>query len=280
VPYSVRRDDQLIDMDEVARLAREHRPKVIIAGGSAYPRIIDFERFREIADEVGAFLMVDMAHFAGLVAGGVHPSPFPHAHVVTTTTHKTLRGPRGGVILTNQEDLARKINSAVFPGLQGGPLMHVIAAKAVAFGEALQPSFKTYAKNVVDNAKVLAQTLAARGCDIVSGGTDTHLMLVDLRPKRLTGKVAEAALGRAHITCNKNGIPFDPEKPAITSGIRLGSPAGTTRGFGAAEFREVGQLISDVLDVLSQKGVEADSLIETAVRDKVKHLLARFPIYS
>jgi glycine hydroxymethyltransferase len=280
VPYSVRRDDQLIDMDEVARLARESRPKVIIAGGSAYPRIIDFKRFREIADEVGAILMVDMAHFAGLVAGGVHPSPFPHAQVVTTTTHKTLRGPRGGVVLTDHEDLAKKINSAVFPGLQGGPLMHVIAAKAVAFGEALRPSFKAYAASVVENAKVLAQTLKAHGCDIVSGGTDTHLMLVDLRPKRLTGKVAEAALGRAHITCNKNGIPFDPEKPAVTSGIRLGSPAGTTRGFGAAEFREVGELISDVLDVLSQKGVEADNLTETAVRDKVKHLLARFPIYS
>src|SRR5262249_33908077 len=275
VPYNVRRDDHLIDMDEVARLARESRPKVIIAGGSAYPRILDFERFREIADEVGAVLLVDMAHFAGLVAGGAHPSPFPHAHVVTTTTHKTLRGPRGGVILTDHEDLAKRINSAVFPGLQGGPLMHVIAAKAVAFGEALQPSFKAYAKGVVDNAKVLAETLKARGCDIVSGGTDTHLMLVDLRPKRLTGKMAEAALGRAHITCNKNGVPFDPEKPAVTSGIRLGSPAGTTRGFGVAAFREVGELISEVLDVLSQKRVEADSLVETAVRDKVKRLLAR-----
>jgi glycine hydroxymethyltransferase len=275
VPYSVRRDDHRIDMDEVAKLAREHRPKVIIAGGSAYPRIIDFRGFRAVADEVGAFLLVDMAHFAG-----PHPSPFPHAHVVTTTTHKTLRGPRGGVILTNQEDLAKKINSAVFPGLQGGPLMHVIAAKAVTFGEALQPSFRAYAADVVENAKVLAETLKARGCDIVSGGTDTHLMLVDLRPKRLTGKVAEAALGRAHITCNKNGIPFDPEKPTVTSGIRLGSPAGTTRGFGVAEFREVGELISDVLDVLSQKGAEADSFTEGAVRDKVKHLLARFPIYG
>jgi glycine hydroxymethyltransferase len=280
VPYNVRRDDHRIDMDEVAGLARENRPKVIIAGGSAYPRIIDFRRFREIADEVGAYLMVDMAHFAGLVAGGAHPSPFPHAHVVTTTTHKTLRGPRGGVVLTDHEDLAKKINSAVFPGLQGGPLMHVIAAKAVAFGEALQPSFKAYAQSVVANAKVLAETLKARGCDIVSGGTDTHLMLVDLRPKRLTGKVAEAALGRAHITCNKNGIPFDPEKPTVTSGVRLGSPAGTTRGFGVAEFREVGELISDVLDVLSQKGVEADSLIENAVRDKVASLVARFPIYG
>jgi glycine hydroxymethyltransferase len=279
VPYSVRRDDHRIDMDEVGKLAREHRPKVIIAGGSAYPRIIDFKRFREIADEVGAVLMVDMAHFAGLVAGGAHPSPFPHAHVVTTTTHKTLRGPRGGVILTDQEELAKKVNSAVFPGMQGGPLMHVIAAKAVAFGEALRPAFRDYARNVVANAKALAETLKAHGCDIVSGGTDTHLMLVDLRPKRLTGKVAEAALGRAHITCNKNGIPFDPEKPTVTSGIRLGSPACTTRGFGIAEFRAVGALIAEVLDVLSQKGVEADTLVEASVRDKVTALLARFPIY-
>src|SRR5215470_6434869 len=279
VPYNVRRDDHRIDMDEVGRLAREHRPKAIIAGGSAYPRFIDFKRFREIADEVGAYLVVDMAHFAGLVAGGVHPSPFPHAHVVTTTTHKTLRGPRGGVILTDQEDLAKKINSAVFPGLQGGPLMHVIAAKAVAFGEALRPSFREYAKSVVENAKVLAETLKARGCDIVSGGTDTHLMLVDLRPKRLTGKTAETALGRAHITCNKNGIPFDPEKPTVTSGIRLGSPACTTRGFGVAEFRQVGALIAEVLDVLSQNGVESDHLVEAMVRNKVKDLLARFPIY-
>ncbi|HKD29972.1 MAG TPA: serine hydroxymethyltransferase [Xanthobacteraceae bacterium] len=279
VPYNVRRDDHRIDMDEVASLAREHRPKVIIAGGSAYPRFIDFRQFREIADEVGAYLVVDMSHFAGLVAGGVHPNPFPHAHVVTTTTHKTLRGPRGGVILTDREDLAKKVNSAVFPGLQGGPLMHVIAAKAVAFGEALRPSFREYARSVVDNAKVLAETLKARGCDIVSGGTDTHLMLVDLRPKRLTGKTAETALGRAHITCNKNGIPFDPEKPAVTSGIRLGSPACTTRGFGIAEFRQVGTFIAEVLDVLSQKGTEADSLVEAAVRSKVKSLLARFPIY-
>ncbi len=279
VPYSVRRDDQRIDMDEVAKLAREHKPKVIIAGGSAYPRIIDFRAFRAIADEVGAKLMVDMAHFAGLVAGGVHPSPFPHAHVVTTTTHKTLRGPRGGVILTNEEDIAKKLNSAVFPGLQGGPLMHVIAAKAVAFGEALRPAFKLYAKNVVENAKALAETLKSRGFDIVSGGTDTHLMLVDLRPKRLTGRVAEAALGRAHITCNKNGIPFDPEKPTVTSGVRLGTPACTTRGFGIAEFRQVGELIAEVLDVLSQKRAEEDSLIEAAVRDKVKRLIDRFPIY-
>jgi len=280
VPYNVRRDDHRIDLDEVAALARAHRPKVIIAGGSAYPRFIDFKRFREIADEAGAYLMVDMAHFAGLVAGGVHPSPFPHAHVVTTTTHKTLRGPRGGVILTDREDLAKKVNSAVFPGLQGGPLMHVIAAKAVAFGEALRPSFRDYAGAVAANAKILAETLQSRGCDIVSGGTDTHLMLVDVRPKRLTGRIAEAALGRARITCNKNGIPFDPEKPTVTSGIRLGSPACTTRGFGAAEFREVGALIAEVLDVLSQKGAEADNLVEAAVRDKVAHLLARFPIYG
>jgi glycine hydroxymethyltransferase len=280
VPYGVRRDDHLIDMDEVARLAKEHKPKLIIAGGSAYPRIIDFKRFRQICDEIGAYLMVDMAHFAGLVAGGAHPSPFPHAHVVTTTTHKTLRGPRGGVILSDDEDLAKKLNSAVFPGMQGGPLMHVIAAKAVAFGEALRPSFRTYAKNVVENAKALAETLKSHGVDIVSGGTDTHLMLVDLRPKRLTGKVAEAALGRAHITCNKNGIPFDPEKPFVTSGIRLGTPAGTTRGFGVKEFQTVGQMIVEVLDVLSQKGTDEDSLVEGAVRGKVKALLQRFPIYQ
>ena len=279
VPYGVRREDQRIDMEEVARLAREHKPKVIVTGGSAYPRIIDFRRFREIADEVGALLMVDMAHFAGLVAGGVHPSPFPHAHVVTSTTHKTLRGPRGGFLLTNNEAIAKKLNSAVFPGLQGGPLMHVIAAKAVAFGEALRPSFKLYAKSVAENAKALAETLKSRGLDIVSGGTDTHLMLVDLRPKRLTGKVAEAALGRAHITCNKNGIPFDPEKPTITSGVRLGTPAGTTRGFGIAEFRQVGEMIVEVLDVLSQKGVDEDTLVEASVREKVKRLVERFPIY-
>src|SRR5882757_1079801 len=280
VAYSVRRDDHRIDMDEVAKLAREHRPKVIVAGGSAYPRILDFRRFREIADEVGAKLMVDMAHFAGLVAGGVHPSPFPHAHVVTSTAHKTERGPRSCFILTDDEELAKKINSAVFPGLQGGPLMHVIAAKAVAFGEALRPGFKLYAKNVVENAKALAETLKSKGLDIVSGGTDTHLMLVDLRPKRLTGKVAELALGRAHITCNKNGIPFDPEKPAITSGVRLGTPAGTTRGFGIAEFQEVGELIVEVLDVLSQKAVEEDSLVEAARSEEVKRLIDRFPIYQ
>jgi glycine hydroxymethyltransferase len=280
IPYSVRRDDHRIDMDEVAKLAREHRPKVIIAGGSAYPRVIDFRRFREIADEVGAFLMVDMAHFAGLVAGGVHPSPFPHAHVVTSTAHKTLRGPRSGFILTNDEALAKKINSAVFPGLQGGPLMHVVAAKAVAFGEALRPSFKLYAKSVVENAKALAETLKSKGLDIVSGGTDTHLMLVDLRPKRLTGKIAELALGRAHITCNKNGIPYDPEKPMVTSGIRLGAPACTTRGFGIAEFRQVGELISEVLDALAQKGTAEDTLVEAAVRERVKALVGRFPIYA
>jgi glycine hydroxymethyltransferase len=280
VAYSVRRDDHFIDMDEVAKLARENRPKLIVAGGSAYARIIDFRRFREIADEVGAYLMVDMAHFAGLVAGGVHPSPLPYAHVVTTTTHKTLRGPRGGAILTNDEELAKKLNSAVFPGMQGGPLMHVIAAKAVAFGEALHPSFKRYAKNVVENARALAETLKAAGFDIVSGGTDTHLMLVDLRRKGLTGKVAEAALGRAHITCNKNGVPFDPQKPAITSGIRLGTPAGTTRGFGIAEFRQVGDMIVELLDVLAQKGAEEDLAAEAAVREKAKHLVARFPIYE
>jgi glycine hydroxymethyltransferase len=280
VPYGVRRDDHLIDIDEVERLAKQHRPKIIIAGGSAYPRIIDFRRFREIADAVGAYLMVDMAHFAGLVAGGAHPSPFPHAHVVTTTTHKTLRGPRGGAILTNDEELAKKLNSAVFPGMQGGPLMHVIAAKAVAFGEALRPSFKLYAKNVVENAKALAETLKNRGLDIVSGGTDTHLMLVDLRKKRLTGKVAEIALGRARITCNKNGIPFDPEKPTVTSGVRLGTPAGTTRGFGIAEFRQVGDLISELLDALSQKGAEEDAAAEASVREKVSRLVGRFPIYE
>ena len=280
VAYNVRPDDHRIDLVEVRKLAQEHKPKIIIAGGSAYPRIIDFKGFREIADEVGAYLFVDMAHFAGLVAGGVHPSPFPHAHVVTTTTHKTLRGPRGGVVLTNDPEIAKKINSAVFPGLQGGPLMHVIAAKAVAFGEALRPDFKVYAKNIIDNAKVLSETLKSAGYDITSGGTDTHLMLVDLRPKRLTGKVSEVALGRAHITCNKNGIPYDPEKPTITSGIRLGTPAGTTRGFGIAEFKQVGEMIAEVLDVLSQKQTDEDSLVEGAVREKVKALVGRFPIYS
>ena len=280
IPYGVRRDDHLIDMEEVERLAKQHRPKVIITGGSAYPRVIDFRRFREFADAVGAYLMVDMAHFAGLVAGGVHPSPFPDAHVVTTTTHKTLRGPRGGMILADDQQLAKKLNSAVFPGMQGGPLMHVIAAKAVAFGEALRPSFRVYARNVVENAKALAETLKSRGLDIVSGGTDTHLMLVDLRKKRLTGKVAEAALGRANIACNKNGIPFDPEKPTVTSGVRLGTPAGTTRGFGIAEFRQVGDMIAEVLDGLAQNGAEEDAQAEAKVRDKVKRLVSRFPIYE
>ncbi len=280
VSYKVRPEDQIIDMDEVAKLAREHKPKVIVAGGSAYSRFWDFARFREIADEVGAYFMVDIAHFAGLVAGGAHPSPFPHAHVVTTTTHKTLRGPRGGAIMTNDEDLAKKINSAIFPGLQGGPLMHVIAAKAVAFGEALRPEFKIYAQSVVENAKALAETLVKGGLDLVAGGTDNHLMLVDLRKKKITGKAAEAALGRAHITCNKNGIPFDPEKPMVTSGIRLGSPAVTTRGFGVAEMREVGRLIVDVLDGLRDNGDEQNSNVEASVRVQVSALTQRFPIYS
>jgi glycine hydroxymethyltransferase len=267
-------------MEQVEALAKEHKPKIIIAGGSGYSRIWDFEAFRKIADSVGAYFMVDMAHFAGLVAAGLHPSPFPHAHVVTTTTHKTLRGPRGGMVLTNDEDIAKKINSAVFPGLQGGPLMHVIAGKAVAFGEALKPEFKAYQSQVKENARVLAETLVAAGFAIVSGGTDNHLMLVDLRPKKITGKAAEAALGRAHITCNKNGIPFDPQKPMVTSGVRLGTPAGTTRGFGIAEFQQVGDMIAEILDVLSQHGTEADSAVEGAVRDKVKRLVARFPIYE
>jgi glycine hydroxymethyltransferase len=267
-------------MDEVERLAAQHKPKVIITGGSAYPRVIDFRRFREIADNVGAYLMVDMAHFAGLVAGGVHPSPLAHAHVVTTTTHKTLRGPRGGTILSNDEELAKKLNSAVFPGMQGGPLMHVIAAKAVAFGEALRPSFRIYAKDVIENAKALAETLKSCGLDIVSGGTDTHLMLVDLRKKSLTGKVAEAALERALITCNKNGIPFDPEKPTVTSGIRLGTPAGTTRGFGIGEFRQIGEMIAEVLEALSRNKADAAPAAEASVRDKVKRLADRFPIYQ
>jgi len=276
--YGVRRQDALVDFDEVERLAAEHKPKLIIAGGSAYPRIIDFARFRAIADSVGAYLMVDMAHFAGLVAGGVHPSPLPHAHVVTTTTHKTLRGPRGGMILSNDEDLGKKINSAIFPGLQGGPLMHVIAAKAVAFGEAQRPAFRAYAQAVVDNAKALAEVLVERGLDIVSGGTDTHLMLVDLRPKGLTGNVAERSLENAGLTCNKNGIPFDPEKPTITSGVRLGTPAGTTRGFGVAEFREVGHLIGDVLDGLTAGG-EDNAAAEAEARKKVAGLCRRFPVY-
>ncbi|MEE1656424.1 serine hydroxymethyltransferase [Microvirga sp. CF3062] len=280
VSYKVRESDQIIDMDEVAQLAREHKPKVIVAGGSAYSRLWDFARFREIADEVGAFFMVDIAHFAGLVAGGAHPSPFPHAHVVTTTTHKTLRGPRGGMILTNEEDLAKKINSAIFPGLQGGPLMHVIAAKAVAFAEALRPEFKLYARSVVENAKVLADTMLANGYAIVAGGTDNHLMLVDLRPKKLTGKAAEAALGRAHITCNKNGVPFDPEKPMVTSGVRLGTPAATSRGFGVAEFKKVGELIVETLDGLAKNGDEANSSVEESVKARVHELTRRFPIYA
>jgi glycine hydroxymethyltransferase len=278
VQYGVRRDDARIDFDEVERLAKEHRPKLIIAGGSAYPRIIDFARFRQIADAIGAYFMVDMAHFAGLVAGGAHPSPLPHAHVVTTTTHKTLRGPRGGMILSNDLELGKKINSAVFPGLQGGPLMHVIAAKAVAFGEALRPEFKTYARAVVENARTLAASMAAGGFDIVSGGTDTHLMLVDLRPKKLTGRAADLSLDRAGITCNKNGIPFDPEKPTITSGIRLGTPAGTTRGFGVNEFRQIGTLICEVLDGLSANP-DDNGKAERAVRAKVLELCKRFPIY-
>ena len=279
VSYTVRKDDQRIDMEQVAALAKEHKPKLIIAGGSGYSRIWDFEGFRKIADSVGAYFMVDMAHFAGLVAAGLHPSPLPHAHVVTTTTHKTLRGPRGGMVLTNDEAIAKKINSAVFPGLQGGPLMHVIAGKAVAFGEALTPQFKTYQQQVKDNAQTLAQTLVDAGLAIVSGGTDNHLMLVDLRPKKITGKAAEAALGRAHITCNKNGIPFDPEKPFVTSGIRLGSPAATSRGFGQNEFKEVGQMIVEVLDGLSSKGEEGNAATEAAVKEKVHTLTAKFPIY-
>ncbi len=280
VAYGVRAQDGLIDYDAMAEVADEHRPKVIIAGGSAYSRTIDFARFRAVADKVGALLMVDMAHFAGLVAAGVFPSPMPHAHVVTTTTHKTLRGPRGGMVLSNDLKLGKKIDQAVFPGLQGGPLMHVIAAKAVAFGEALTPEFRLYGRQVVDNARALADSLAARGLAIVSGGTDSHLMLVDLRPKGVTGKAAEASLERAGITCNKNGIPFDPAPPAITSGLRLGTPAGTTRGFGEAEFRRVGQLIADVVDSLAASGEEGDPHAEAQVKAKVEDLTARFPIYA
>lgn len=279
IQYGVRKEDALIDFDEVAALAEEHRPKMIIAGGSAYPRVIDFARFREIADSVDAYFMVDMAHFAGLVAGGVHPSPFGHAHVVTTTTHKTLRGPRGGMIMTDDEAVARKINSAVFPGLQGGPLMHVIAAKAVAFGEALRPSFKMYSAAVAENAHVLAETLLEGGLDIVSGGTDTHVVLVDLRPLGLTGDISETSLERAGMTCNKNGVPFDPEKPAVTSGVRLGSPAGTTRGFRAAEFCQVGEMIVEVLQGLAADR-ENNEAVENAVRSRVADLCKRFPIYS
>ncbi len=280
VSYGVRKEDHLLDMDAVEKLAHETKPKLILAGGTAYSRVWDWKRFREIADSIGAYLMVDMAHIAGLVAGGVHPSPLPHAHVVTTTTHKSLRGPRGGMVLTNDEEIAKKINSAVFPGLQGGPLMHVIAAKAVAFGEALKPEFKLYAQNVAANARALAESLKETGLDIVSGGTDNHLMLVDLRPKNATGKRAEQALGRANITCNKNGIPFDPEKPFVTSGVRLGTPAGTTRGFGQAEFREIGKLIAEVLDGLKvANSDEGNAAVEAAVKQKVVALTDRFPLY-
>lgn len=279
VQYGVREDNHLIDYDEVESLAKEHKPQMIIAGGSAYPRVIDFKRFREIADAVGAYLLVDMAHISGLVAGGAHPSPLPYADAVTTTTHKTLRGPRGGLILTNNEDLGKKFNSAIFPGIQGGPLMHVIAAKAVAFGEALRPDYKIYIQQVVQNAKALADTLVGHGFDIVSGGTDNHLVLVDLRPKGLTGDVAEAAMERAFITCNKNGVPFDPAPPMVTSGVRLGTPAGTTRGFGVAEFQLVGDLIARVLDAVAANGGEAVPDEEAAVRAEVEALCARFPIY-
>ncbi len=279
VQYGVRREDARIDFDAVERLAREHKPRLIIAGGSAYPRCIDFVRFRAIADQVGAYFMVDMAHFAGLVAGGVHPSPLPHAHVVTSTTHKTLRGPRGGLILSNDQEIGKKINAALFPGLQGGPLMHIIAAKAVAFGEALQPAFRDYAARVTENAGALAETLKAGGLDIVSGGTDTHLVLVDLRPKKLTGAAAEKSLERAGITCNKNGIPFDPEKPAVTSGVRLGSPAATTRGFGNDEFQAVGEMIVTVLDGLATHPDDNEE-VERTVRAAVADLCQRFPIYE
>ena len=279
VQYGVREDNHLIDYDEVESLAKEHKPQLIIAGGSAYPRIIDFKRFREIADAVGAYLLVDMAHISGLVAGGAHPSPLPYADAVTTTTHKTLRGPRGGLILTNNEDLGKKFNSAIFPGIQGGPLMHVIAAKAVAFGEALQPDYKVYIQQVVQNAKALADTLLGHGFDIVSGGTDNHLVLVDLRPKGLTGDVAEAAMERAFITCNKNGVPFDPAPPMVTSGVRLGTPAGTTRGFGVAEFQKVGDFIARVLDAVAANNGEAVPEEEAAVRAEVEALCSRFPIY-
>ena len=278
--YTVRREDQVIDMDQVARQAEQVLPKLIIAGGSAYSRPWDFQRFRQIADSVGAYLLVDMAHFAGLVAGGVHASPVPHAHVTTTTTHKSLRGPRGGLLLWNDETLTKRLNSAVFPGLQGGPLMHVIAAKAVAFGEALRPDFKIYARNVVENAKALAESLRGHGLDIVSGGTDNHLMLVDLRPKGLKGNVSEKALVRAAITCNKNGIPFDPETPFVTSGLRLGTPAATTRGFGVAEFKQVGGMIAEVLSGIAQSQDGRAPLVEAAIKERVKALTDRFPIYQ
>ncbi len=280
VQYGVRRDDALIDFEELEKLAHEHKPAIIIAGGSAYPRVLDFARFRKIADAVGAYFLVDMAHIAGLVASGVHPSPFPHAHIATSTTHKTLRGPRGGLILTNDEAIAKKVNSAIFPGIQGGPFMHIIAAKAVAFHEALQPSFKLYSQAVVENARELAAKLSEGGLDIVSGGTDTHLLLVDLRPKGLTGRDAEAAMGRANITCNKNGVPFDPEKPMVTSGVRLGTPAGTTRGFSVSEFQAIGEMIIEVLDGLAANGSESNAETESAVKKKVVALCERFPIYT
>ncbi len=279
IAYGVRDDDHRIDMDEVARIARENRPKLIIAGGTAYSRFWDWARFREIADEISAILMVDMSHISGLVAGGVHPSPVPHAHVTTTTTHKSLRGPRSGVILTNDEALAKKFNTAVFPGLQGGPLMHVVAGKAVCFADAMKPEFKLYAQAVVDNAKALASSLQEHGLDIVSGGTDNHSMLVDLRPKQAKGKHAEIALDRASITCNKNNIPFDTEKAMLTSGIRLGTPAGTTRGFGIAEFRQIGRMIADVVEGLRKNGAEGDGQIEAQIKDEAEALCARFPIY-
>ena len=280
IQYGVRRDDNLLDYEELETLARAERPKLIIAGWSAYPRTIDFARIRRVADEVGAYFLVDMAHFAGLVAAGLYPSPLPHAHVVTTTTHKTLRGPRGGMVLSNDADIGKKINSAVFPGLQGGPLMHVIAAKAAAFGEALRPEFRAYQKAVADNARVLGETLVDAGLALVTGGTDSHVLLVDLRPKRVTGKAAEASLQRAHITTNKNAIPFDPEKPAVTSGIRLGSPACTTRGFGTAEFRDVGRMIAEVLDGLAGSNDDANEAIERHIGAQVQALCAQFPIYN
>ena len=279
VQYGVRKQDSLLDYDEVQALATEHQPKMIIAGGSAIPRIIDFKRMREIADGVGAYLLVDMAHFAGLIAAGIYPSPFPHAHAATTTTHKTLRGPRGGMILTNDEALAKKFNSAIFPGIHGGPLMHVIAGKAVAFGEALRPEFKSYQEQVVKNAQALADQLMKGGLDIVSGGTDSHLMLVDLRPAGVKGNATEVALGRAHITCNKNGIPFDPEKPMVTSGIRLGSPAGTTRGFGEDEFRQIADWIVEVVNGLAANGEDGNAEVEAKVRAEVEALCDQFPIY-
>jgi len=279
VQYGVRQQDSQIDYEQIAALTAEHKPKMIIAGGSAIPRVIDFARIREIADTVGALVLADVAHFAGLIAAGLYPSPFPHAHVATTTTHKTLRGPRGGMILTNDEDLAKKFNSAIFPGIQGGPLMHVIAGKAVAFGEALRPDFKDYQAQVIKNAQALADQLMKGGLDIVTGGTDTHVMLVDLRPKGVKGNATEKALGRAHITCNKNGIPFDPEKPTVTSGVRLGTPAGTTRGFGEAEFRQIADWIVEVVDGLAANGEDGNAKVEARVRASVEAMCARFPIY-